>query len=270
MSFHPVGRTRFSKLALFVLAIAMVFAVSTASIASATSTGDTANSRGVTSLLRSANRLNVTLTGFSPTLGATRTEVEELFHYIDKRTIFKVASKIKGVPRTLGQDKGLYTAVEINGYPEVVDVQVVSILDTSSKTILEGQVAFDSLTCREFSSKAAQKWCTGRILNTNANGLVTATNSKTFDGLAYHRSNVPLFGEFERSGRPRSTSAPFREGTLFQLSMHDFGLTENVTRVPMTRHISPRSIGLDRSCLLTRHSYLPKVTLDTSITKFDK
>jgi len=73
--------------------------------------------------------------------------------------------------------------VEINGYPEVVDVQVVSILDTSSKTILEGQVAFDSLTCREFSSKAAQKWCTGRILNTNANGLVTATNSKTFDGL---------------------------------------------------------------------------------------
>jgi hypothetical protein len=173
----------FFKLALFVLAIAMVFAVSTASIASATSTGDTANSRGVTSLLRSANRLNVTLTGFSPTLGATRTEVEELFHYIDKRTIFKVASKIKGVPRTLGQDKGLYTAVEINGYPEVVDVQVVSILDTSSKTILEGQVAFDSLTCREFSSKAAQKWCTGRILNTNANGLVTATNSKTFDGL---------------------------------------------------------------------------------------
>jgi hypothetical protein len=114
----------FFKLALFVLAIAMVFAVSTASIASATSTGDTANSRGVTSLLRSANRLNVTLTGFSPTLGATRTEVEELFHYIDKRTIFKVASKIKGVPRTLGQDKGLYTAVEINGYPEVVDVQV--------------------------------------------------------------------------------------------------------------------------------------------------
>jgi len=122
--------------------------------------------------------------------------------------------------------------VEINGYPEVVDVQVVSILDTSSKTILEGQVAFDSLTCREFSSKAAQKWCTGRILNTNANGLVTATiRKRSMD--SYHRSNVPLFGEFERSGRLDRRQRHLEREPL-SLSMHDFGLTENVTRVPMT------------------------------------
>lgn len=172
------------ELILCFLAMVTVFSVSTASIASATPKGYSAGSPiGGANSHRSANRLNVTLTGFSPTLGATRTQVEELFHYIDKNTVFKVASAVKGVPRTLGQDKGLYTAVEINGYPEVVDVQVVSILDSASKNVLEGQVAYDSLTCREFSTKAAQTWCTGRILNTNKDGLVTATKSKTFSGL---------------------------------------------------------------------------------------
>jgi hypothetical protein len=124
------------------------------------------------------------LTGFTPTLGATRAQVETLFHYIDgNHTTFRVASKIKGVPRVLGGDTRLFTVIEINGYPEVIDVQVVTILDTSSKSILEQQITYDALTCREFSTATAQKWCTGRILDTNANGLITATKSKVFGGL---------------------------------------------------------------------------------------
>lgn len=129
------------------------------------------------------DRLNVELAGLSSTLGATRAQVEQLFRFIDRNTTFKVASKIKGVPRTLGQDKSIYTAVEINGDQEVIDVQVITILDQGSKTILESQVAFDSLVCREFSTKDAQAWCTGRILNTNASGLITATKTRTFGGL---------------------------------------------------------------------------------------
>jgi hypothetical protein len=124
------------------------------------------------------------LTGFTPTLGATRAQVEALFHYLDgNHTTFRVASKIKGVPRVLGGDTRLFTVVEINGYPEVIDVQVVTILDTSSKSILEQQITYDALTCREFSTATAQKWCTGRILDTNADGLITATKSKVFGGL---------------------------------------------------------------------------------------
>jgi len=142
-----------------------------------------ANAALINGRSRPKSRLNAILTGFSPTLGATRTQVEKLFQYIDKNTTFKVVSDVKGVPRVLGQDKHLYTAVEINGYPQVIDVQVVSILDTASKTILEDQVTYDSLTCLEFSTKAAQRWCTGRILNTNSSGLVTGTMSKTFQGL---------------------------------------------------------------------------------------
>jgi hypothetical protein len=148
---------------------------------------------------RSPNLSNAILTGFSPTLGATRTQVEQLFHLIDKNTTFKVASKVKGVPRVLGQDKSLYTAVEINGYPEVIDVQVVSILDTASKTVLQSQVAYLSLTCREFSTEIAQKWCTGRILNTNSTGLVTATKSKSFNGL---RFTVRTYRSTTDSGSP--------------------------------------------------------------------
>jgi hypothetical protein len=173
-----------ATLIVMMLSLVLATAVSTTSVAGASVTHyPDAQSSHKTSPAVSDTRIHVTLIGFSPTLGATRTQVEALFHYIDKDTTFKVAPKIKGVPRSLGQDRSLYTAVEINGYPEVVDVQVVSILDTANKNILEGQVAFDSLTCREFSTEAAQKWCTGRILNTNARGLVTATQSKTFHGL---------------------------------------------------------------------------------------
>ncbi|MHB2028279.1 MAG: hypothetical protein ACYCPT_05600 [Acidimicrobiales bacterium] len=133
-------------------------------------------------------------TGNSPTLGApttlttsmglTRTQIEELFHFIDGgNTKFRTATNVKGVPRVLGGDKRLFTIVEINGAPDVVDVQVVSILDTSSKLTLENQVVYDTLTCREFANIVAQRWCTSRVLNTNSSGLVTATASKTFNGL---------------------------------------------------------------------------------------
>jgi len=147
----------------------------------------------------SANRLNVTLTGFSPTLGATRTEVEELFHYIDKRTIFKVASKIKGVPRTLGQDKGLYTAVESMAIRKFVDVQVVSILVLQVRQFSRAKWRSTHDVSR-ILSKAAQKWCMVAYSTRMRMGLSRPPirkRSMDFD----HRSNVPLFGEFERSGR---------------------------------------------------------------------
>jgi hypothetical protein len=139
---------------------------------------------------------DVVLTGFTPTLGATRSEVESLFHSIDgSHTTFATASKVKGVPRALGGDKRLFTIIEINGFPQVVDVQMVTIFDTASKSVLEQQVSYDSLSCRDFATEAAQKWCTGRVLNTNANGLVTATETKTFAGLritvrTYRSSNA--------------------------------------------------------------------------------
>jgi len=121
---------------------------------------------------------------FEPSIGLTRSQVEARFHEIDGgHTVFKPAAAVAGVPRVLGQDPRLYTVVEINGYPEVVDVQLVSVLDTRSKTTLENQVVYDSLACGLLAERAAQNWCTGRILNTNSRGLVTATTSKTFGPL---------------------------------------------------------------------------------------
>jgi hypothetical protein len=118
---------------------------------------------------------------FEASIGLTRSEVEARFHEIDAgHTVFKAAAAVKGVPRVLGQDRGLYTIVEINGNPEVVNVQLLSLLDTQSKTILEDQVRYDSLACGLLADVAAQNWCTGRILNTNSRGLVTASKSATF------------------------------------------------------------------------------------------
>ena len=118
---------------------------------------------------------------FEASIGLTRSQVEARFHEIDSgHTVFKAAAAVKGVPRVLGQDPRLYTIVEVNGFPAVVDVQLVSLLDTKSKTTLENQVVYDSLACGLLAEQAAQTWCTGRILNTNAHGLVTATKSATF------------------------------------------------------------------------------------------
>lgn len=117
-------------------------------------------------------------------MGMNRSEAESLFHAIDGgHTVFRTAPAVKGVPRVLGGDKRLFTVVEINGRPEVIDVQIVTILDTSSKSILENQVVYDSLVCRVFANIAAEKWCTSRVLNTNAKGMITATRSKSFEGL---------------------------------------------------------------------------------------
>lgn len=125
-----------------------------------------------------------TPSSFAAGMGLTRTQTEELFHFIDgSRTVFNSATKVRGVPRVLGRDKRLFTIVEINGFPQVVDVQIVSVLDTSNKSTLENQVVYDSLACREFANMTAQKWCTSRILNTNSSGLVTATESRSFNGL---------------------------------------------------------------------------------------
>jgi hypothetical protein len=122
--------------------------------------------------------------GFSPSMGITRTQAESIFQSIDgKNTVFKVASSVKGVPRVLGGDQRLFTAVEINGNPQVVDVQVVSIFDTANKNILENQVLYDSLVCRVFANLTAENWCTSRILNTNAKGMKTATMARNFGGL---------------------------------------------------------------------------------------
>jgi hypothetical protein len=129
-------------------------------------------------------KVPIEMASFAPSMGLTRLQAESLFLAIDgKNTIFKSASSVKGVARALGKDQRLFTAVEINGSPEVVDVQVVTVLDTASKPILENQVVYDSLTCREFASVQAQKWCTDRVLNINRSGLVTATQSRVFSGL---------------------------------------------------------------------------------------
>lgn len=80
----------------------------------------------------------------------------------------------------LGGGGRLYAIVEINGYPEVIDMQVVSLLDTGSKTTLEDQVVYDSLACGALADEVAQRWCTGRVLNANAHGLVTATKVANF------------------------------------------------------------------------------------------
>lgn len=118
---------------------------------------------------------------FEPSLGLTRSQVEQRFREIDgSHTVFKTASSVDGMPRVLGSDKRLYTIVEINGYPEVTDVQVVSVLDAASKTTLENLVIYDSLACGVLADEAAQNWCTSRVLDTNSEGLVTATKAADF------------------------------------------------------------------------------------------
>ena len=118
---------------------------------------------------------------FIPSIGLTRTQVESLFREIDgSHTVFRAARALHGIPRVLGSDNRLYTIIEINGYPAVTDVQVVSILETTSKATLENQVLYDSLACSALGDKAAQNWCTSRILNTTSHGLATATEAADF------------------------------------------------------------------------------------------
>lgn len=134
---------------------------------------------------------------FEPSIGLTRSQVESHFREIDgSRTVFKSAKSVHGVPRVLGDDRRLYTIVEIDGYPEVIDVQVVSVLDTGSKPTLKNQVVYDSLACGLLAEEAAQNWCTGRILNTNSSGLVTATKAADFGSIritvkTYQSTNPP-------------------------------------------------------------------------------
>lgn len=97
-----------------------------------------------------------------------------------KATVFAKASAVKGVARVLGHDPALFTLVEINGYPEVLDVQTVTVLDVRSEKTLERQVMYDSLVCGELSGMTAQAWCLARALNTDKHGLVTATATKVF------------------------------------------------------------------------------------------
>lgn len=131
-------------------------------------------------------------------MGLTRSQAESFFRVIDgNHTVFKVVSSQKNVPRVLGRDKRLFTVVEISGSPQVIDVQVVTVLDTGDKSVLQNQVVYDSLTCRVFGSLAAQKWCLGRILNTNRAGLVNASKSAVFNGLnmtvrTYHSGHNSL------------------------------------------------------------------------------
>lgn len=122
--------------------------------------------------------------GFAPSIGLTRTQVEAAFRAIaGKATVFEKAGAVKGVPRVLGHDSALFTLVEISGFPEVVDVQTVTVLDVHSKKTLERQVMYDSLVCGELSGKPAQAWCLERALNTDKHGLVTATSRKVFGSL---------------------------------------------------------------------------------------
>ena len=97
--------------------------------------------------------------------------------------MFKAVKAVRGVPRVLGRDARLYTIVEIDGFPEVVNVEVVLLLYTQSKPILEDQVVYGARSCGLLANPAAQTWCTGRILNTNAHGLATATTSRTFGSI---------------------------------------------------------------------------------------
>jgi len=135
--------------------------------------------------------------GFVPSLGLTRAQAESRFREIDgSHTVFKAVAKSHGVPRVLGSDNGLYTIVEINGYPAVTDVQVVSVLETTNKTTLQNQVLYDALACGAFGDQGAQNWCTSRILNTNSHGLVTATKAEDFGAVritvkTYQPTKVP-------------------------------------------------------------------------------
>lgn len=138
---------------------------------------------------------------FQPSIGLTRAQVETLIHGLDGgRTMFRAASPVKGVPRVLGGDKPLYTIVEVNGSPEVIDVQLASLLDTASKVTLEDQVNYDSHVCGALSNdQSAQAWCEGRVLNTNAHGLVNATKAATFGRV---RITVKTYENAKRSSPP--------------------------------------------------------------------
>ena len=94
------------------------------------------------------------------------------------------------MPRVLGQDRHLYTIVEINGYPEVVDVQLVSVLDTRSRATLENQVVYDSLACGLLVELAAQKWCAGRILKHELAWSCHGDNVEDLRPAPHHRKDL--------------------------------------------------------------------------------
>lgn len=122
---------------------------------------------------------------FTPSIGWTRSQIEQMFHSVaGNATIFQKAGAVKGVPRVLGRDERLFTIVEVNGYPEVRSLEVVTVLDVHSKKTLENQVTYDSLVCGELAGQSAQRWCLGRALNTDSLGLVTASAERTFGRLA--------------------------------------------------------------------------------------
>jgi hypothetical protein len=140
---------------------------------------------------------------FVASIGLTRSQVESLFREIDgSHTVFRAAPELHGMPRVLGSDNGLYTIVEINGYPAVTDVQVVSVLGTTSKTTLQNQVLYDSLACSALGDQAAQNWCTSRILNTTSHRLATATEAADFGSV---RITVKTYQPTKSGGPPVAT-----------------------------------------------------------------
>ncbi|HTW99458.1 MAG TPA: hypothetical protein VMD59_11805 [Acidimicrobiales bacterium] len=115
-------------------------------------------------------------------LGLTRSKVELLFHELDgKNTVFRSASDLHGSPRVLGADRRLSTALVLLGYPEVEEVNVVTLLETARRATLIEQIEYDSLACGLLAGgETAEHWCTGRILARNEHGTVTASRSETF------------------------------------------------------------------------------------------
>ena len=179
---RPTGILRRSRL---LLAIALGAVMAACVLLILAVTGPSAKPVAARNLAPSTVVPTVTTLGkgsnFVPSIDLTRSQVESSFREIDgSHTAFKAVTKLHGVPRVLGSDNSLYTIVEINGYPSVTDVQVVSVLETTSKTTLQNQVLYDSLTCGAFGGQSAQNWCTSRILNTNSHGLVTATKAADF------------------------------------------------------------------------------------------
>lgn len=140
------------------------------------------------------------VSGFEPSIGLTRAQVEARFHEIDRdRTVFKVASPVHGEPRALGEDTHVYALVEITGFPEVVSVEVVLLLDSATKATLEEQVEYGAQSCGLLAAGNAQTWCTARILNTGSRGLVNATTSRTFGAV---RVTVKTYQPKEPSSPP--------------------------------------------------------------------
>lgn len=92
---------------------------------------------------------------------------------------FKAGHLAGGAPRFLADDTKLDSIMEIDGDP-VFAVSIVSFLDISNKSTLESQVIIDALPCLSYGGKVASKWCASRILNTNSNGLITASATKQF------------------------------------------------------------------------------------------